>query len=224
MCVGEGRRGREGRGENSSLIPSPQTPGARLWANLPRASSRISRVHPCASVSSLDVGRIASPLLSAPFLGLCLARVKRDEAGPNLGIINLSHCSWEQNVYLSSDHPTCPSAGSLTGVVPVGVHPGFIWRPFEPGITLVLHPEVLGSSKPLSLPDSVLSPGTFLLMWARSEFQPRSHSSSARASLATAVSCPPQLSPPPDVYFWAADAQKVGDRAQRTFLSRSLLA
>lgn len=148
------------------------------------------------------------------FRRLCLVWVKRDDAGPDLGIINLSHLSWEQNVcHLTT--PSCSSASAQTGEVPVEsapqLHLEALWtRHHRSGCIL----RFWEAAKPLSLPDSVLSPGTFLLMWSRSEFQPRSPSSSAPARWPQLSAAPPQLGPPPDVYFWAADAQKVGDRAQ----------
>ena len=94
VCVsvcGVGKR-REGRGKKASRSHHPRRGvlGAALAS--PRASLGVSCVHPRASVSlsGQRVGRLVSLLPSVPPWD-CLVWAKRDEAGPDLGIINFSH-------------------------------------------------------------------------------------------------------------------------------------
>lgn len=125
-CVCRGKKEGEGRGENSSQISSSQTPGC--WV-LPLASpGPLPRSQGCTlrpRFSHLDRGSggIASSFYSSSD---CIWFGQRDEAGPDLRIIHLSHWFWKQNTDLSNGHPHSPLSGRRAWRGALGEDPGFI--------------------------------------------------------------------------------------------------
>lgn len=112
--------GKEGRRRERTFPCSPHTRLRGLGVSLvslgPLPLSRACTLvpqfpHPDRGADSIDASFHSS-------LKLCLVCVNRDAGGPDLAIINLSHWSWEQNIYLSSTIPSLPSVGVLTGEVP----------------------------------------------------------------------------------------------------------
>lgn len=141
---------------------------------------------------------------------------------PGLGTVNLAHRSWEQIIlFVIGPSLLAPPWAPWLARCPGG-DPRFTWHQGSERA----HPEVPGAASLfLSLPDSPLFPGTFLLMWARSGFQPRSPSPPVPARRPQLSAAPPGPRPPLalDGHSWAvADAQKVGDRGPGNFLQQKL--